>query len=185
VEIGRKGRKPEMGHGGVLGGMLSLGIGAEKPSGGEVHVGFRQGAVRHAKVALTSAGSAAIVFALFSLLQHRPAEGFGLLAAWGPWPIIALVALGIGGQFLNRINDTIQSAFGAVVTSVQQGAEAQGKTADALTRLADQGSRNAQEVERMSLYAAQEFPVLWERMDRVDSMLRDIHEKLSGSKPGQ
>lgn len=155
------------------------------PKGG-IAVSFRNGWVKHLKVALSSAGGVAVVLALFDLLQHEPTAGFGLLLSWGPWPFIALVALAILGKFLSRMNDTIQVTFGAVVTSAQQGAEAQAKgaeanarTADALSRLADQGGRHALEVERLTTYAVQEFPLVHERLDRQDEMLRQIHGLVS------
>lgn len=169
--------------------MLSLAGGIADVSKGGVAVGFRNGWVRHVTVALSSAGGAAIVLAIFDLLQRQPSAGFGLLASWGPWPVVALVGLAFLGRFLSRMNDTIQVTFGAVVNSVQQSAEAQAKgaeanvkTADALSRLADQGGRHSLEVERLTTYAVQEFPLVHERLDKQDDMLRQIHGLLSKGK---
>jgi hypothetical protein len=147
---------------------------------GEVSVRFRNGWVKNLRLVLTSAGGVALFLALFELLQRQPMEGFRLLTDWGPWPVVVLVALAIFGRFLSRMNDTVSVTFGAVVKGVQQGAEAQAKTADALTRLAEQGGRHAQEVERLTIYAAQEFPLLYERLDRQDAMLSAIHEIVRG-----
>jgi hypothetical protein len=143
-------------------------------SKGEVAASFRLGWLRHVRVALSSAGGAAIILAVFELLQQQPLEGFRLLGLWGPWPIVALVALAFVGRFLSRMNDTIQTTFGAVVTSVHQGVEAQSKTADALSRLADQGGRQAEQVERLAIYATQEFPFVYERFDKQDAVLQDL-----------
>lgn len=147
---------------------------------GEMTVSFRSGWVKYLKVAASSAGGAAVVLALFTLLQREPSEGFRLLAAWGPWPFVALVGLTIAGKFLSRMNDTVQGAFGAVVTTVQGGVDAQNKTADALTRLADQGNRRQEEIERLAVYAAQEFPLVHQRLDRQDEALRSIQEAVTG-----
>lgn len=146
---------------------------AKIPSG-EAEVGFREGWVKYLKVSLSSAGGAAVMIALFGMLQRQPVEGFGLLAAWGPWPFVVLLALAMLGRFMSRMNDTIQTTFSAVVTSVQQGSEAQAKTADALTRLAEQGGRHAEEVERVAIYAAQELGNIQKRFDRQEEMLNAI-----------
>ena len=175
---------------------MGLGLGVKGLPEGGVEVGFRSGLVRYAKIALTSAGGAAVAFAVFSILERQPVQGFGLLTSWGPWPIVVLVALAMLGGFLSKMSDTISVTFGAMVTSSQQGveaqikgAEAQAKTADALTRLADQGSRQAEEVQRLTIYAAQGVNGLYERMDAQDRVLEDLgagikglHTKLSREK---
>lgn len=151
--------------------MTSLDLGVTKTPNGEMTASFRSGWLKHFRVVLSSAGGAALVFGFFSLLQREPEAGFGLLRQWGPWPIVVLVALAFLGRFMSRLNDTIQASFGAVVSSVQQGAEAHLRTADALGRLADQGGRQMQEVQRLAIYAAQEFPGVYERFDRQDAVL--------------
>ena len=154
--------------------MTTLGIGLAEVPKGEMAASFRLGWLRHIRIALSSAGGAAVILALFELLQRQPIEGFRLLGLWGPWPIVALVALAFVGRFLSRMNDTIQTTFGAVVTSVHQGVDAQTKTADALSRLADQGGRQAEQVERLAIYATQEFPFVYERFDKQDAILTDL-----------
>lgn len=159
--------------------MTVLGLGGSVPSG-EVSVSSRSGWLRHFKVALSSAGGAAAVIAVFSLLDKRPVEGFQLLGQWGPWPVIALVALVLVGGFMSRMNDTITTTFGAVVTSVQAQASASGKTADALTRLADQGGKQAEEVRRLAIYAAREFPAMYDRFDQLDTSISKLTEGVRG-----
>jgi hypothetical protein len=161
---------------------LGLGSALGKPS--EVEVGFRAGWVKYAKIALSSAGGAAIILAVFSILDRQPAAGFGLLASWGPWPVLGLVGLAIFGKFMSRMSDTIQSSFTAIVSNSKQTADAQTKTADALGKLAEQGSRHGQEVERLTIFAVQEFPIIHERLDKQDAMLREIHTATVGKGKG-
>lgn len=171
---------------------MTLGLGGGSARDGNVEVGFRAGWVRYFKIALSSAGGAAVFIAVFELLQKQPVAGFGLLISWGPWPIVALVALAIAGQFGARMNETVSVTFGAVVSSVQQGTESQAKaaeaavkTAEALGKLADQGGRHAQEVERLTIFAVQEFPIIHERLDKQDAMLREIHGLVSRGKANE
>lgn len=153
---------------------------------GEMTVSFRSGWVKYLRVALGSAGGAAAFLALVTVLEKQP-DGLRLLIAWGPWPVVGLVGLAFGGRFLSRINDSIQSAFGAVVNSVQQGAEAQmrsaeaqTKTADALSRLADQNGSQAEEMKRLTIFAAQEISGVYERFDRQDETLATHGRVLEG-----
>ncbi|MDR3797976.1 MAG: hypothetical protein P4K93_07475 [Terracidiphilus sp.] len=155
-------------------------------SGTEASVSFRRGWLRHLQLGLRSAGGAAIVLAIFELLQRQPIAGFGLLSVWGPWPVVVLVGLAIFGRFLSRMNDTIQAAFTAVVSSVQdqtqassRQADASGRQADALTKLAEQGGQQAEEVRRLAIYAAQEFPSVYERFDRQDAVLEKVTDAVN------
>ena len=159
--------------------MTVLGLGDLVPSG-EVAATFKSGWVRHFKLGLSSAGGAAVVIAVFSLLEREPAEGFKLLGQWGPWPVIALVALALVGRFMSRMNETVSTTFGAVVRSVQAQASASGKTADALTRLADQGGKQAEEVRRLAIYAAREFPAMYDRFDQLDLSISKLTEGVRG-----
>ena len=154
--------------------MTILGISAGKSADSQVEVGFRRGWFRSFKFVLSSAGGAAAAFALAELLEQRPHEGFGLLQQWGPWPFVVLVALIMGGTFISSISEAVKTSFGAVVASAQMGAEAQGKMADAVTRLADQGGKQAEEVRRLAIYAAQEFPSVYKRFDEQDSSLEEL-----------
>lgn len=152
--------------------METLGIGVVSTPKGELELGLRRGWVQHLKLALSGAGGAAVVLAAFELLQREPQAGFGLLTSWGPWPIVILViVIGVFGPFLRRINDTIGSSFEAVVVGVRQGAEAHTKTAEALTKLADQGTRQVLEVERLATFSAQSVPIMLERLDLQDEKL--------------
>ena len=154
--------------------MTALGIGLTKSPEGEVAASFRRGWLRHFRVVLSSAGGAAVVLGIFELLQRQPIEGFRLLGAWGPWPIVALVALAFAGRFMSRLSDSLQTTFSALVQSTQQQASASDRQANALTKLAEQGGYQAQEVRRLAIYAAQEFPSVYERFDRQDTVLADL-----------
>lgn len=154
--------------------MTILGISAGKSADSELEVGFRRGWFRSIKFVLSSAGGATAAIVGMELLDRQPREGFALLAQWGPWPFIALVALAILAGFMSQMSGTIQTTFAAVVASSQQGAEAQSRTADALTSLAAQGGRQAEEVRRLAIYAAQEFPSLYARLDKQDDATEEI-----------
>jgi hypothetical protein len=157
--------------------MTGLGLNGAIPSG-ELTATFKGGWLRHFRLVLSSAGGAAAAIAAMALLGKQPAEGFKLLAQWGPWPVIALVALILVGGFMSRMNDTVSTTFAAVVNSAERQAEASGKTADALTRLADQGGRQAEEVRRLAIFNAQEFPGIYIRFDKQDDVLQRQNEVL-------
>jgi len=157
-----------------------LGLGQQNLPSGEAEASFRSGWVRHFRLALSSAGGAALVVGFFELLQRQPAESFRLLGQWGPWPVIALVALVLLGSFLSRMNDTVQTTFGSIVSSVQQQAQSSGKTADALSRLAEQGGRQAEEVRRLAIYAGRELGSIGERLDKQDIVLEKLASSVQG-----
>jgi hypothetical protein len=159
--------------------VTTLGIGLNEVPKGEVAASFRGGWLRHFRVALSSAGGAAVVVGIFELLQRQPIEGFRLLGVWGPWPIVALVALTFGGRFMSRLSDSLQTAFSALVSSAQQQAQASDRQANALSKLADQGGQQAEEVRRLAIYAAQEFPSVYERFNRQDEVLANVAEAVN------
>lgn len=167
--------------------MTGLGLSGSVPSG-EMTATFKSGWLRHVKLVASSAGGAALAFALLSLLEKEPTEGFKLLGQWGPWPVLGLVGLIIGSSFLSRINETIGASFGAVVTSVQQQAEASRVHAEALMKLADQSGEQARETHRLAMFAAQESQSLYERLDQQDEVLNAIQKRLfeggAGGKTG-
>jgi len=163
--------------------VTTLGLGGISMSAiprGEAAVSFRGGWLKHLRIGLSSAGGAAVILAAFELLQRQPQAGFTLLAQWGPWPFIALLGLMFLGRFLSRMNDTIQTTFSSVVEGVQQQAHASGRQADALTKLADQGGRQAEEMERLTIFAAQGVNGLYERMDQQDNVLQDLARSIKG-----
>jgi hypothetical protein len=159
--------------------VTTLGIGLNEVPKGEVAASFRGGWLRHFRVALSSAGGAAVVVGIFELLQRQPIEGFRLLGVWGPWPIVALVALAFGGRFMSRLSDSLQTAFSALVSSAQQQAQASDRQANALSKLADQGGQQAEEVRRLAIYAAQEFPSVYERFNRQDEVLANVADAVN------
>lgn len=158
---------------------MSLGLGHASVPSGEVTASFRAGWVKRFRLVLSSAGGAALVLGVFSLFEKQPGESFRLLGAWGPWPVIALVALMLLGSFLSKISEIIQTAFGAIVTSSQRQADSGAKMADAVSQLAEQGGKQVQEVQRLAIYAAQEFPTIYARLDRQDAVLADHGKTLA------
>lgn len=149
-----------------------LGLTASKPT--EVSVGFRRGWFRHIRVAFASAGYLAVIVLAIKMLERQPKEGFGLLVQWGPWPIIVFVFVCIIGSFLSSVNETIRMSLTSLVESGKDGAKAQARQADALSQLAGQGGRQQEEVRRLAIYAAREFPGVYERLDRQDLVLNEI-----------
>jgi hypothetical protein len=108
------------------------------------------------------------------LIQRQPVEGFQLLTSWGPWPVVAIIALALLAPFFSRLLDIISTSFNSIVTSTHQTAEAQTKMANATSDLAEQGKRQFEEVERMAIYAAREFPSVYERFDQQDQVLQSL-----------
>jgi hypothetical protein len=164
--------------------VINLGLKGDTPSA-DVRVGFRSGWFRHIGVAISGAGGAAVVLGAYDLLRSQPAQAFDLLRAWGPTFLIALLAIFFLGKYLDGLNLTIRESFNVVASGLRssaeaaaQSAEASSRTADALTRLAEQGGKQAQEVSRLAIYAAQEFPSVYERFDRQDAMLAKQNETM-------
>jgi hypothetical protein len=156
-----------------------LGLGAGTVSKVDVQAGFRVGWLRHVGVVIGGASGAAMVLGAYEVLRSEPEQAFGLLQSWGPAFLITIVALFIVGKFLEGLNATVRESFSVVASGVQHSAEAAGRTADALTKLAEQGGQQAQEVQRLAIYAAQEFPGLYERLDRQDEVLQQLTEAVN------
>jgi uncharacterized phage infection (PIP) family protein YhgE len=135
--------------------------------------------LQHAGLAISGASGAAIVVGAYEVLKVQPEQSFKLLAGWGPTFLIAIVALFVVGRFLEGLNATVRESFSMVASGVHSSAEASGRTADALTKLADQGGKQAEEVKMLAVYAAQEFPGIYERFDRQDVTLEKQTESLS------
>ena len=115
-----------------------------------------------------------MIVAAIELLERQPRAGFNLLAQWGPWPIVALTLAAILGSFLARLNETVSATFSSIVDSAKEGVQAQGRMADAVTKLAEQGGRQSEEVRRLAIYAAREFPGVYERLDKQDLVLDEV-----------
>lgn len=166
-----------------------MGFLSAEGSPSEVSVGFRRGRFRHVRIALASAGWLAVIVASIKLLAERPREGFGLLAQWGPWPILALVAICFVGGFLASLNETVRMSFSSMVESARDGAQAQARMADAVTQLAKQGGRQAEETRRLAIYAGRELGAISERMDkqdaamgRIEAAVGALHGKFDGTR---
>ena len=156
---------------------IALGAGVRQT---EVRVGLRTGWLRHVGVAVGGASGAAIVLGGYEVLRSQPDKSFQLLQVWGPAFLVAMVAIMVFGRLLEGLIQAIRDSFGMVATSVHDSADAASRTADALTRLADQGGKQAQEVQRLAIYAAQEFPGLYTRLDRQDEILEHQSAMLVG-----
>lgn len=150
------------------------GLGAGPSPRLAVDAGFRSGLLRHLSVAIGGASGVAVVMGAYELLQKQPAAGFALLRGWGPTFLIALLAIWVLGGFLGGMNATVRESFAIVAESVKDSAAAAARQADALTRLADQGGHQTEEVRRLAIYATREFPAIAERFNRTDDALERL-----------
>lgn len=151
--------------------MTTLDLGLQAAPKTDIQVGFRSGWLKHIGVVIGGASGAAVVLGGYEVLRSQPERAFGLLQVWGPSSLLAMVAILVLGKFLEGLNSTVRESFSIVASGVHSSAEAAGRTADALTRLAEQGGKQAQEVQRLAIYASQEFPGLYERLDRQDEVM--------------
>jgi hypothetical protein len=159
--------------------MMNPNLSSPLPPKAGLGMDFRAGWLKHVGLAISGASGAAIVVGAYEVLKAQPEQSFKLLAGWGPTFLIVIVALFVVGRFLEGLNATVRESFNMVAGGVQSSAEASGRTADALTRLADQGGKSAEEVRMLAVYAAQEFPGIYERFDRQDATLDKQTESLS------
>lgn len=146
----------------------------------DVRIGFRSGWVRYLNIAIGGMGVLAIALEGFRIIAAQPRAGIDLLTAWGPWPFIVLVVVASAGHFLNGVGESIKVTFGAMVKNSQQSAEAQKQMADAVTRLAEQSGRQQEEIQRLAIYAGRELGTIGERMDRQDSLMKDVASAVRG-----
>jgi hypothetical protein len=123
-------------------------------------------------------GSMALGLGVIQALAKNPGEGFGLLKAWGPWALIVGFVVWVIWKIVVEAISVVRDGMNAWVKTAEKGADAQTRTADALTKLADQGGRSAEEVKRLTVYAAQEFPCVYQRFDAQDAMLKQSNDAL-------
>ena len=160
--------------------VTTLGLGGSGRPKLEAQVALRTGPFRHVGVAVAGAGGAALILGAFELLKAQPDKSFQLLQLWGPAFLVAMLAIAVAGKFLDGLLLTVRESFSVVANSVHDSAEAAGRQADALTRLADQGSRQTEEIQRLAIYSAQEFPGVYERFDRQDETLSKLATSVTG-----
>jgi hypothetical protein len=120
-----------------------------------------------------------VVLGAYEVLRAEPDRSFALLQGWGPAFLVAIVALFIVGKFLEGLNATVRESFNVVASGVHSSAEAQGRTAEALTRLAEQGGEQARETQRLATFAAQESQSVYERLDQQDEVLSQLMKSMN------
>jgi hypothetical protein len=157
---------------------MGLGSRSDESRAAEVAVGFRGGWFRHISMAIGGASGAAVALGGYEVLRSQPARAFALLQGWGPTFLLVLVALLIVGKFLDGLNQTVRESFSVMASGVQSSAQAANRQADALGRLADQGNKQAEEVRRLAIYAAQEFPGVYDRFDKQDAVLAALTQEV-------
>jgi hypothetical protein len=163
---------------------------------GELRVGFRKGCLRYIGVVTAGGTGMAICLGAYDVLKNQPAQSFTLLHDWGPAFLICMLLVIFGSKSLDGLVLAVRESFTSIAAAVQNQAETNGrmadastKTADALTRLAEQGGKQFEEVRRLSIYAAQEISGVYERFDRTDAALlalassvKGLHTKLGNEK---
>lgn len=155
-----------------------LGLNDDNQPKTSVSLGLRRGWFRHIGVVMGGASGTAVVLAGYEVLRAQPDKAFGLLQSWGPYFFVAILVVLTVGKLLEGMNQNVRESFQVVANAVQSSADAAGRTADALTKLAEQGGRQFQEVQRLALFAAQEFPSVYERFDRQDAMLEKQNQTM-------
>lgn len=160
--------------------MTSLDLGGAGKPKVDVQVGIRRGWLKHIGVAIGGATGASIALGGYEVFRAQPDRSFTLLQTFGPLFLVALMVLYVGGKVLEGMVAAVRESFSMVATSVHDSAEASARTADALTRLADQGGREAEQVERLAIYAGQEFPCVYERLDAQDAVLSQVVMGIKG-----
>jgi len=160
--------------------VATSGLGLGMIPKGDVRMGFRTGLLRYLGVTVGGASGMAIALGAYEVFRSQPDKSFALLQIWGPAFLIALLAIYVTGKFLEGLVVALRESFSMVANSSHDSAVAAGRQADALTKLAEQGSRDAEEVKRMAIYAAQEFTGVYERFDRQDDILRDLTHGVKG-----
>jgi predicted metalloprotease len=95
---------------------------------------------------------ASIVFGAFELLHSDPHEAFPLLIAWGPWAIVALVALYFGYDLLKAFLNIGTRA----VAALEELAVAQKKSAD-------KDDLQLQEIQTLTAYTSQQSERTWQK----------------------
>ena len=120
------------------------------------------------------AGGAAVVWGAFELLKDEPHEGFALLQHWGPWFLIALVAMwalhDLASQVL-RVGDRIALSMENIAVEQQRQAVAQEKESE-------KDDRNFDRLQTLVSFAGQQSQTTLQRMDGQDATLRQILEQL-------
>ena len=159
--------------------MTLLNLTGDGPST-ELALNFRSGWLKHIGFVIGGASGAAIAFGSYDVLRTQPDRAFNLLQSWGPAFLVSIIAIFVLGKFLDGLNSTVRESFSVVASGVESSAEAAGRTADALTKLADQGNRQAEQVERLAIYAASEFPGVYERLDSQDKVLQELVSSVKG-----
>ena len=155
--------------------MTGLGLNAATPPKAGLGLDFRAGWLKHVGLAISGASGAAIVIGAYDVLRSQPDKAFALLQGWGPMFLIAIVALFIVARLFEGLNSTVRESFSTMAAGMHASAEASGRTSEALTRLADLGGEQARETHRLAMFAAQESQNVYERLDRQDEVLQEMH----------
>lgn len=116
-----------------------------------------------------------LVIVFFKLFDKQPVLAIDLLKAWGPNFLLGLVVLAVIAGLMSRLMDISLA-----------GVQAQGKMAEAMTRIAEKDDRQIQEIQTLTTFTAQEsrrtndhLREFRECMERNSGCLERLTEKLS------
>jgi hypothetical protein len=152
-----------------------------RSSDGRLRMAVKTGWFKGALVlGIGAGGGLGLMLEIAQVFGKDPREGFDVLKAWGPWALVVGLVVWLVYQLASKSIDTARDAMNAWVGTAKTQAEASTRTADALTKLAEQGGRQGEEVRRLAIYAAQEFPSLYERFDKQDETLATLVDAVKG-----
>lgn len=152
-----------------------------RPSDGRLRMRVKTGWFKGAlALGIGAGGGLGLMLEVAQIFGRDPREGFDVLKSWGPWALVVGLVVWLVYQLASKSIDTARDAMNAWVGTAKTQAEASTRTADALTKLAQQGGRSAEEVQRLTIYTAQEFPSLYLRLDKQDDALDEIKALVHG-----
>lgn len=139
--------------------MTGLGLSASGRQPSEIRIGLRSGWVRFLSITFGGAGLVGTLIAVVDLAQRQPQQVFELLAHWGFWWIIAIIALLI----LWDLAKLVLGSLAKLADSVQD-------TAVAMNRIADRDDRDR---DRMIT----ETSFIGQRMERLTAEMRESRQE--------
>lgn len=104
---------------------------------------------------LAGGSGAGILFAIVELFHGDAKEWSGLLEHWGPWFLLAIIAVFLAYDLSKSILLAFLKEFAALVRGVNNAANGLQRVADAQKEQADKDDRQAEETRRLAQHGAQ------------------------------
>ena len=111
----------------------------------------------------------AVIFYSYRLLEQKPSEGFGLLHHWGPWFVVALVAL----YFFWDVTKVAVGYVGKMADGMQS-------LSVSIAKIAERDDRQYEEMQRIGQYNARQNERELELLIRQGEQLGEIADQLRG-----